>query len=129
MNVAIRVRDISVFIVAAMAVVGESIAPEQVTPDMLASFLTMVTRWPPAEKGAWVQMLAAEASDEQWSVCVRVLRSIAVAPQFAIFVSLTARADELRRQPEWVARARAQTDRARAQAEQEIRLAKGGKLS
>lgn len=125
----VEVSDAKAFMVTAMVVVGEPLAPDEVTLDMVGSFLTMVANWPLRQKATWVLMLAAEASDEQWAACSRVLRALAATPAFVRFESFVANGDELRQQPELSAATRALAARARAQAAQEIRLTNGGRLS
>lgn len=125
----VQISDAQSFMVTAMAVAGETLAADEVTLDMVGEILTMVANWSPRQRFTWVTMLAAESTDEQWAACSRVLRAVAAAPAFVDFERLAAAGDKLRQQPELSEETRSLAARARAQADHEIRIEKGGRLS
>ena len=123
------VADVRVFVVAMCAIVDEQIEPSAVTPAIFADLVRTIATATTEQQRAYFQLLAATATDEQWSISLRVVLKIASSPLFGGFGEIVRRCDFLRRSPGWLERTRLQLGSARAQVAHEDRLAAGGRLS
>lgn len=124
-----RMDDVRVFVAAMCAIVGERVEPNEVTPAIFADLVRTIAVATEEQQRVYFELLAATASDEQWSASRRVVLTIADSPMFGIFGELVRRCESLRASPDWIARTRRELTAARALVAQEDRLAAGGQLS